>query len=489
MSMTFKTLCHFTQQLVRSAHITVLCATLAFSPLANSVEIVLGSAMNVRSYSDDELAVAGTLGVGSIVEVPDRFKVKRKDGRIDADATFKNWLKKAGARNQDSAKNPYYYPVRIRVAKGAGSQKLVGKTLFMALGVLKRSRGGLTVKKTSLVYQPPRGAFPRRAATTHPEPAPARHAEAAPAPVPPVSDDTSAAIKDSATQADANDNPVPTPETNPNAQESNDPAEAQSGAGTDCPSCDAAKSAAETLTDAVNEPLRVTVYRTESRGLQGLTQQFPRTKLCEAFIKPDGTYGSLGLKVLNAMSSSDAFTKDWSRSAKALNACPNFNKFSDEERRHFWVYAFAAMEAQESKCNQGAAAASDVNDHGVASGGGQIEERKDLRIGRDKVYGGHFCAGPNPSNPDLNIRCSVRMLQDMAENGEGPYSTTQNRFGQYWASYKWPKMEAKALISQYAACGAVPYYKWNQPPLPAKYWLHHKRSHKSRHAHHRGSQK
>jgi hypothetical protein len=492
--LSLKTIRKFGKRLLCFTHVTVLSATLAFSPVAFALQIKLGTAMNLRSLNSDQLTVAGVLAAGSIVEIPDRFKVKKKDGSIDADKTFNNWLSQAGYDRSDinsKIRNPlkdYFYPVRIvSLAKGStASRAIIGKTRFMALRVLARSRGGLVVKQNARVYQGSRSAFPLHAAK-HTQSA----ASQAPVAAPGTPEATPAAQGKDAEQDDASatdDSPAPALEQNTNAQQSTEPVEAQSGTNEECPTCHGSDGPAADLANEIAAPLNQQAYNNEARGLQGLTRQFPQA--CEDFIKPDGSYGPLGQKVLSAMSQSDAFKNNWAGTKKAVEACPNFNSFGEEQRRHFWVYAFAAMEAEESQCNQSVSAAADINDYGVAAGGAQIEERAGLRQTRDKLYGGHFCAGGNPYDPDLNIRCGVRMLQDMAENSEGPYSLKQNIYGQYWSSFKFDKMKAKALISQYTDCGATPYYSWKSPPMPQGYRKHHKHGRSTSHkGHHHRSRK
>ncbi len=487
--MKFKTLCQFGKQFACYAHVAVLAVTVAFSPVAFAIQIKLGAAMRVRTLSSDQLTVAGVLPVGSIVEIPDLYKVKNENGAIDADRTFNNWLNQAGYDRSEvtnKIRNPlkdFFYPIRIVSIKGSPTSNLTGKTRFMALRVLARSRGGLTVKENAPFYKASNGALPLHAATqarrTRPalesRPSEPRTFETSPNP----EAEKGQSVADQTLDKESTEAAI---EQNPNAEKSTDSGEAQSGAFEDCPACRTSNNSAADTADEISSTLNRQVYNDEAQGLQRLTRQFPSA--CKDFIDSDGSYGPLGQTVLNAMSHSDAFKSDWAPTKKATQACPNFNSFGPEQRRHFWVYVFAAMEAEESGCNQSANADSAINDNGVAAGGAQIEERSYLRQMRDRSYGGHFCAGSNPYNSDLNIKCSVRTLQDTVENGEGPYSVKQNIYGPYWSSFKFDKMKAKALISQYTACGATPYYTWKKPPMPRGYWKHHKRTRQSSHSRH-----
>ena len=68
-----------------------LIAGLLISPISHALQIQLNTSMKVRQFDDEEAALnpVGVLAAGSIVEIPDRYK-KLKNGKVDADATFKN---------------------------------------------------------------------------------------------------------------------------------------------------------------------------------------------------------------------------------------------------------------------------------------------------------------------------------------------------------------------------------------------------------------
>lgn len=473
--MQFKILKQFGVSVLRSTHLAILISMTILSPVSHALQIKLGSNMHVRVVEGDELVSVGILKAGSVVEIPDQFKVTRPDGRIDGEASFNNWLLKANYSKKDVARKitdprkDFYYPVRIvSMAKGSTGKNLVNEVRFMALRVLARSSGRMYVRKDSPVYKGRKQDVPLDARGDVEEAAAPAPSQTTAAPSAPNADDNSADDDDD--DSAPTQTPPPAPRSNPRANADEDVNnEARSGTNEDCPECSAREEAAttaQTLATAITSR----GYSDEARGLQGLVSQFPKT--CESFIKPDGSYGPLGQKVLKEMAPWKAFQQDWSSSARAAEACPNYNSFNAAERRHFWVYAFAAMEAEESGCNQNAGADAWLNPNGVAAGGAQIEEDAALRRGRDKAYGGRFCGGGNPYEPNQNIRCAVRMLEDVADNGEGPFS----RQNQYWSSYKYPRMYAKALISQYKACGAKPYYTWKQPPVPHR--KHHHRKHK-----------
>ena len=148
---------HFFRAL-RVCNIAAIITSFLLSTVSQGLQIKLGTAMRVRTTAEAGLKSVGVLAAGSIVEIPDRYK-KMKNGKIDATASFNNWLAKAGFEKSDiqhKVPNPrkdFYFPVRVvSMAKGSSGLNLVGKTRFMALRVLAKSSGGLVVTKTSRIY-------------------------------------------------------------------------------------------------------------------------------------------------------------------------------------------------------------------------------------------------------------------------------------------------------------------------------------------------
>lgn len=485
--MTFASIRKFCRQTVRITHVALVCVMTAYAPIASSVEIVLGTAMKVRTSDDDGLSAIGVLAKGSVVEVPDRYKKLKADGTVDAAATFNNWLKQSGYTNSQisqrkrSQYQDFYYPVRIvSMAPGSRGKNLVGTTRFMALRVLERSSGGLRVKENSRVYngsrnlQPIRGQGNPGQALARPAPRPAPAAPAArPAPRAQNAEDQSQDSQqddqqqqqDSQDQQPADDQQ---PQAQDQAQDDQDPnagTEAQSGTGVDCPTCrhQQEELAAGDQADDIRSTMPA-IYNSESDGLQGLPSSMPGA--CSAFIKSDGSYGPWGQIAVRELS---RYPGTFLRASGMSSVCPNFNKvdsngrpmMNDAERRHFWVYLLTAIAAQESTCNPNVDSPQKMikvhgrlvkfNPNGIASGLFQIEKDPDLRAGRDDRYGGRFCSG-NVYSPDTNTRCAVRMLEDIVDNGRGPY-TMENH---YWSVLINSGTKTRRWISQYKACGATP---------------------------------
>ncbi len=444
-------------QTFKVCHVFVLIMGLLISPISHALEIKLGSSMNVRAFDDENSALSsvGVLAAGSVVEIPDRFKVVKR-GKVDAEATFNKWLSRAGYsrstinKKSKDARTDFYFPVRIvSTAKGSSGKHLIGKTRFMALRVLERSKLGLKVIKTARVYQGPRHAFPLKpgwAAPTDPKSVP----RAAPVARPARSRATARTAKPDS-QAYSNDQTTNSADNTPTPQGS--PTEA--AVPQSCPECDAARTDANSgtanaaeLGTAVRDHIEPRAYDAEADGLQGLTAKFPAA--CQTFIKTDGTYGYEGQIALKELSRySDAYLN----ASGMEKVCPNFNKpsFDEAQKRHFWIWLLAAVSAQEASCNPDSRASLRVNKNGHAAGLFQIEERKDLRAARDRVYGGTYCSG-DPYNENVNTRCAVRMLETVIDNGNGPSARRNN----YWSSLMHSGDKTHALISQYEACGAKP---------------------------------
>jgi hypothetical protein len=223
--------------------------------------------------------------------------------------------------------------------------------------------------------------------------------------------------------------------------------------------------AAADIAATVTEEGLPAAYDAEARGMQGLPSGFPRS--CSAFIKSDGTYGSWGQAALREIAKHPAFLENW-RSSSA--ACRNFNSFTDAQKRHFWVYLLAAVAARESTCQLDVDSPASINPNGVASGLYQIENKSSLRAGRDIQWGGRYCSG-DPYSLEVNTRCGVKMLEDVIDNGDGPYSSRNN----YWSSLINSRTSTKVLVSQYEDCGNA---RLSATRSRSKYRSRHHRSHR-----------
>ena len=448
---------------LRVCSVAVVITSFLLTSVSQGLQIKLGTAMRIRTSAEAGLKSVGILAAGSVVEIPDRYKVI-KSGKIDAKASFNNWLTKAGFEKSDIQRkvaNPrkdFYFPVRVvSMAKGSSGLNLVGKTRFMALRVLAKSAGGLVVTKTAHVYsgrandepvQPitPAARATRPAAAVTPvvrKPSPSENAETTTPP--PVQ---------SAPPEQSEPNPESTGEE-PVA----DHVELEATTSSGCATCNIPPETNNANVDALKstaqDEILPTVYNNEAHGFQGLTSSFPEA--CRSFIKSDGSYGPWGQMVLNELEKQPIFMKN--PLPGMASSCPNFNSFDDAKKRHFWVWLMTSMAAQESTCDAGIDAP-DVyigkgkhryrfNPNGVASGLFQIEKNPRLRSNRDDQYGGRYCSG-DVYDPQTNIRCGVRMLEEVIDNEAGPYSIRDN----YWSVLRKSGTMTKRLVSQYEDCGA-----------------------------------
>jgi hypothetical protein len=468
--MYFQGLRKFSRRIVRYSHVAVLIAMTSLSPVSFALQITLGSAMKVRTLNGNSLNAVGVLAIGSVVEIPDRFKMRdKKTGKVDPEASFNNWLLEAGFDQQDidapvpTPRKDFYYPVRIvSLGKGSNADGLVGKTRFMALRVLEHSHGGLKVKETARIYAGSKSLTPVKPLAKQPQrsaddstPAP----RAAPRPAPAAPAETSAVAQSkskpsrAAKEQDALTNhPVSQPSQGDPQMEATSQEEK-------CPECDAAQ-AADELKSKISGSLPA-LYNSEAKNEQGLGRGFAAN--CSSFIKSDGTYGPWGQTVIKEIMNSKAngktsdFLANWDMTnAKAKLACPNFNHFSDAQKRHYWVYAIAALSMEEASCKPNISDPVGGNAFGHAVGLMQIEEIALYRRGRDIVYGGQFCSGAHPKETGLNLRCGIRMVDDVVRLGHGPYEiqTASHIYENYYSSFRKSGTLARNLISQYGDCGS-----------------------------------
>ena len=87
--------------------------------------------------------------------------------------------------------------------------------------------------------------------------------------------------------------------------------------------------------------------------------------------------------------------------------CPKWGWLSDEDKKMFWVWFFAAIAWKESTCNEKAInkAATD----GSAIGYLQLNEK----VGARKWRGGHSgksCAVVDIHHPEKNLKCGVGQI-------------------------------------------------------------------------------
>lgn len=397
---------------LRTLHLVALISSFLFTPVADALQIEIKSRMNLRALRNNELRVVATLAAGSIVEIPDEFRVKR-GGKTDAKASFDKWAREGAAEGGYSesdvtkpvtnSKLDFYFKVKIKkMAKGSkGPRSLVGKTHYMALRVLSKSRGGLRVIENSPVYAGPSDKTPLK----------------------PL--DPSEAATETAS-----------------ATTSAPPAETELAASGTCMSCVGTTNApagAELLqqtTQTLEQQTLPEAFNAEASAgnFQKLSRGFPPT--CQAFIRSNGSYGEFGQELLQQIGTDPRYFRDSNGTSKI---CPRWSTFSDSQKRHFWVWVFASMASQESTCTLKAKNRRCPN--GTCAGLYQIEESADLRAGR-----GSKCDG-NPYSLRTNTRCAVSMLGNILD-GRGPSDWS----GNYWSTLRGRGTKARQRIRQYQDC-------------------------------------
>ena len=175
-------------RLMKSVLSSLVCFVITFTPLlqAQALELQLNSKKNLRMLNANNQEYVANLAAGSVVEIPDQFKVTDRNGNVDTEQSLYRWLKQAGGYGTwgdghspgyyklAESGGDYYYPITVKkIAEGSLNADKIesGKSYFMALG-------GLAIKKDLLVVTqsaPLMNSIPGAAPVT---------IEAKPAPVP-----------------------------------------------------------------------------------------------------------------------------------------------------------------------------------------------------------------------------------------------------------------------------------------------------------------
>ena len=405
---------------------------------ASALEIQINQELTARTLQKDQLYDTAALGPGTVIEIPNKYRRANSHGVVEARLSLNAWLDDVGYAADQIEETPkderydFFFPVVVVKPNGSGTKNLKGKIQYLALRQLMNKRGALTVLSTSTTIADKMGDV-----------APLQSAED-PAELPAA--DLSTALEPKSTQTISR----------PTIPQTDNPTNSQREAQSPCLTCQT-ETPAETIPPQVQQMISSAdaigdeadqEFSDEAKEnkFSGLPRSFGG--LCDAFIKPDGTYGSTGKTVLKEISEDENYM---SPDNGVSRMCPRFNHFfSPEQKRNFWVWVFASLAYQESRCQTSmrlTRAPVDINPNGHAAGLFQIEEQADLRAGRDSLYGGKYCSG-NPYSVSVNVRCAVRMLSTPLRKGMGPYSTKN----QYWSSFLKKNTKAKARIAQYKAC-------------------------------------
>ena len=160
---------------------------------------------------------------------------------------------------------------------------------------------------------------------------------------------------------------------------------------------------------------------------------------CEGFIKSDGEYGNWGKEIVAYFDekgeSAIFFDKDLAGMKNGISACPNWNKMSTDEKKHFWVWVMASIAHVESTCKPDARNSSATN--GVAVGLLQLDERLAQRKWR-----GPNCAAKQVTGAKENLRCGLDIVEELLKGKEGEYKSSGEIWGAKSSSY-WQHLRKK----------------------------------------------
>ncbi len=128
------------------------------SSFTSAVQIQLQQGLQFQSLTEQSQIDSSLIAAGSIVEIPDQYRVLDSNGRVNAELTLNHWLSTAGKTGVKEAGQAggllaravdgtdYFYPVKIvSLAQGSSLKSYHGKTYFLALRILAQT----TSKKAS----------------------------------------------------------------------------------------------------------------------------------------------------------------------------------------------------------------------------------------------------------------------------------------------------------------------------------------------------
>lgn len=177
--LTLTALFYLVKFVLRWMQTSLLVLSMIFAPSAFAVQIQTGEALQFQSLANGRDQI-GVLRAGSIVDIPDQFRVNDRNGKFSSELTLNNWLKNAG---QLGASQPnhgggilregeratdYFFPVKIvSAAPGSKLPTTNGKTYFLALRWLARNKNQqLVVQQDAPVKVQPQISAPMEAQCT-----------------------------------------------------------------------------------------------------------------------------------------------------------------------------------------------------------------------------------------------------------------------------------------------------------------------------------
>lgn len=147
---------------------------------------------------------------------------------------------------------------------------------------------------------------------------------------------------------------------------------------------------------------------------------------CNRFIDRDGEYGPWGEFVVERLRDEGTDSIFYQNDLLAMTSvCPNWSRFNEFEKEHYWVWVIASMAWDESKCGE-----QRWMDHSGLVGLLQME--KDVE---DRKWRGKNCRVSDLLDHRNNIRCSFDIMAELLKGKEGIYKSNgllyQNK-NSYW---------------------------------------------------------
>lgn len=165
---------------------------------------------------------------------------------------------------------------------------------------------------------------------------------------------------------------------------------------------------------------------------------------CTKYInnRDPGKLGEKGKTLVGYMKNYPEFTTD-SPTADMKNICPNFSKFSTNQKLHFWVWFWAALSIDESGCGHNTHNANGTN--GAAVGDFQMELSLKLRNGAGRPK--PACYKGDIRQFDGNASCAVAIMNKQLINRNKLFGTTS-----YWQKLNKSSSNVLTLTKKYPGC-------------------------------------
>lgn len=150
-----------------------------------------------------------------------------------------------------------------------------------------------------------------------------------------------------------------------------------------------------------------------------------------------GEYGKIVVSYLQERSDSNIlFSDELPGMVEMPEICPKWKKLSRKQKEYFWVYTFAAIAYDESKCDP--AARNPKGTNGIAVGLTQMDHQLSKRSWR-----GPDCKVGDIAPVKNNLRCALNIMEDLLKGPKGEYKGTghvynSGRNTSYWQKLKSP---------------------------------------------------